>query len=385
MGNIRQEIDKFLKDPKKIKEGKTAAYYCNKLKKACKQKKRLLFTHSAKFSHPSAKVSSAMMHCCEDIDGYLRSGNVKYDIDAGPANYLSVAKFLLTITDDSGQTVLQAFQEEDQFLQEWCEENGINFFELEEYVSEVAQPVKADKNDTRVKQVYFPLDITKKNSDKENYHLLSILSPSGLMSVLKDRIQASRNELLPDLNYIKYGGDQPQNIGLINKKCDGEYYLLSSTPPPLDKRTIRLPHNTEAFFVQCFSNNEARGYFQELHTLIVNKRNDQNIRAKKEEVLHAIIDCILSQAERIYTYEYQDWEKKNYKNLNPDLRILIDNRSDLDKRDGRWVNAISTIIARAIIRTYRKQKEAEKLGDTDLNYLEKEVKQIVKRSVRGIT
>lgn len=114
-----------------------------------------------------------------------------------------------------------------------------------------------------------------------------------------------------------------------------------------------------------------------MHKLIIEKRNNLYVRNKLKSILHIIIDQILWQAEQIRLYEYQDWEQKYYEKLDISLRILLDNRIDPSKRDDEWQNEISEEIARAIIKAYREQEEAEMLGDEDMRWLEKEVKKSI--------
>jgi CRISPR-associated protein Csy1 len=117
------------------------------------------------------------------------------------------------------------------------------------------------KTDHLVKQVYFPVR-------EAQYHLLSILTPSGLITRLKQSIDAIRfsedtkqakesrkkNEHhevgysdIFDLTVTAYGGTQPQNVSVLNSQNAGRAYLLSSCPPVLEKRAIRLP-KTDFFF-----------------------------------------------------------------------------------------------------------------------------------------
>ena len=103
---------------------------------------------------------------------------------------------------------------------------------------------KAARTDYLVKQVYFPTS--------DGYHLLSVLTPSGLVFELKKRIQelrfsdknkearvAKRNqefhaegfdEIL-DLTVFGYGGSKPQTVSVLNSKNRGESYLLPCKPP----------------------------------------------------------------------------------------------------------------------------------------------------------
>ena len=121
----------------------------------------------------------------------------------------------------------------------------------------------------KIKQVYFPVD--------DGYHLLSILTASGIMFKLKERINNIRfsdqvkqareakrkSELdeqgfseLYDLSVMGYGGAHPKNISVLNKDNHGETYLFQSLPPTLQKRTIHPPKKS------FFSNTLYRFFFR---------------------------------------------------------------------------------------------------------------------------
>jgi hypothetical protein len=103
--------------------------------------------------------------------------------------------------------------------------------------------------------IYFPVG--------DDYHLLSLLTPSAIVYKLKQRINENfqpfsernkqekekveravkdKKELKGDLNSIwnltaiGYGGTKPQNISVLNNQNGGIAYLLSSMPPILQKR-----------------------------------------------------------------------------------------------------------------------------------------------------
>ncbi|MCZ6903394.1 MAG: hypothetical protein O7C58_04910, partial [Rickettsia endosymbiont of Ixodes persulcatus] len=296
-------------------------------------------------------------------DGYVRSGNVSYpkDMNSGAAN-LPYAKFLL-LTDNDGQILVEAFNANDSSVREWCKEAGQDFSTLQHSINKVLKNRKMSSTDARVKQVYFPLD--RAGSE---YHLLSILAPAGMIFALKDRIvniRKNENEDLPNLTRIKYSA-KPQNISYLSSKYGGSAYLLPSFPPESKKHAISLPYISSNFFRQCFNNKEIQAYLKQMHKLIIEKRNNLYVRNKLKSILHIIIDQILWQAEQIRLYEYQDWEQKYYEKLDISLRILLDNRIDPSKRDDEWQNEISEEIARAIIKAYREQEEAEMLGDEDM-------------------
>ena len=42
-----------------------------------------MVSHPSKFSHPSAKTSSIIARSNKAIDGYLRTGNIDYELDVG--------------------------------------------------------------------------------------------------------------------------------------------------------------------------------------------------------------------------------------------------------------------------------------------------------------
>lgn len=71
-----------------------------------------MVSHPGKFSHPSAKTSSVIVKSNLANDGYLRSGNVDYELDVfGNAAAMDVYKFLSVIIDDS-KTVLTHLEED---------------------------------------------------------------------------------------------------------------------------------------------------------------------------------------------------------------------------------------------------------------------------------
>lgn len=69
-------------------------------------------SHPGKFSHPDAKTSSIIAKCQKANDGYLRSGNVEYDLDVfGNAAAMDVYKFL-TLKMDDGKSILEHLEED---------------------------------------------------------------------------------------------------------------------------------------------------------------------------------------------------------------------------------------------------------------------------------
>ena len=222
-----------------------------------------MVSHPSKFSHPSAKTSSVIAQVKSAQDGYLRSGNVHYPLDVfGNAAAMDVYKFLsLNLAED--YTVLTGFEHDHEDLKSLIEKSSLNFTSLKQAFLVIKNDDTSSKTDHLVKQVYFPIADTE-------YHLLSILTPSGLIARLKlaiDQLRFSeatkeakekrkKNEHdaigyadIFDLTVTAYGGTQPQNVSVLNSQNAGRAYLLSSCPPILEKRTVRLP--SIDFFAQC--------------------------------------------------------------------------------------------------------------------------------------
>ncbi len=194
---------------------------------AAKRAKQLsLVSHPAKFSHPSAKTTPIIATADKKTDGLIRTGNVTESLDVfGNAAAMDVYKFLsLVLTDE--RTVLTHLEQKTDEIQQQFSLPTATYTEL----ADGLLAIKADNsNQTKtsdiVKQVYFPV------SDNE-YHLLSILTPSSLMFSLKQRInkfrfsedaknarEAKKNNVFHEtgfaeiynLSVIGFGGTKPQN------------------------------------------------------------------------------------------------------------------------------------------------------------------------------
>ncbi|MDQ1210317.1 CRISPR type I-F-associated protein Csy1 [Acinetobacter baylyi] len=144
-----------------------------------------MVSHPSKFSHPSAKTSSVIVSSTSSSDGYLRSGNVDYSLDVfGNAAAMDVFKFLsLSLTNQS--TVLDGFEQRDKDLKELLVQNNLDFENFSVEFLKIKTTDSSVKTDHLVKQVYFPIA-------EGEYHLLSLLTPSGLITKLKQTIDQIR-------------------------------------------------------------------------------------------------------------------------------------------------------------------------------------------------
>lgn len=354
-----------------------------------------MVSHPSKFSHPSAKTSSVIVTSTHTNDGYLRSGNVNYSLDVfGNAAAMDVFKFLsLPLNEQSN--VLDGFEQQDENLKKLLVQNNLDFEQLSfEFLKIKATDISV-KTDHLVKQVYFPIK-------QDEYHLLSLLTPSGLITKLKQTIdqirfseetkksKESRKKNEPDeigyadiydLTITAYGGTQPQNVSVLNSQNAGRAYLLSSCPPVLEKRAIRLPKTD--FFAQCLYRRNYQESFIQLHKFMQLEPNNIHIRTAIQNIIQFVIDQILLQALKTREYAESGWSSQDYYAGLPKLqRIWLDQMYQEEREENlEWRDELSREIARWIIRSYEKlMSDAYKLGTGELL----DVKQQVEKSLQQV-
>lgn len=352
-----------------------------------------MVSHPSKFSHPSAKTSSVIVQAKHSVDGYLRSGNVDYPLDVfGNAAAMDVFKFL-SVNLNNGQTVLDAFEKQDEDLKQFIQRSSLDFDVLRLAFLVIKDNDTSVKTDHLVKQVYFPIG-------EKNYHLLSLLTPSGLITKLKQSIDAIRfseatklakdrrkkNELdevgyadIYDLTVTAYGGTQPQNVSVLNSQNAGRAYLLSSAPPQFEKRTIRLPKTD--FFAQSLYRKNFQDSFLQLHKLMQLDVNNIDIRTAIRNIIQFVIDQVMFQAFKIRQSYAEGWSNEDYYASLPKLQcVWLDHFYENEReQDDEWRNELSREIARWILRSYEKSIEGSfTLGTGELV----EVKQRVEKSLQ---
>lgn len=352
-----------------------------------------MVSHPSKFSHPSAKTSSVIAQAKQINDGYLRSGNVSYPLDVfGNAAAMDVFKFLsLPLTEKL--TVLDGFERQEESLKTLLVGSNLDFETLGTEFLKIKATDNSVKTDHLVKQVYFPIE-------QAEYHLLSILTPSGLITRLKQSIDTMRfseetkqakelrrkNEYheigyadIFDLTITAYGGTQPQNVSVLNSQNAGRAYLLSSCPPVLEKRAIRLPKTD--FFAQCLYRKNYQESFIQLHKFMQLDLNNDDIRTAIRNIIQFVIDQILVLASKTREYSTEGWSNQDYYESLPKLqRIWLDKIYQTERNeDSDWRDELSREIARWILRSYEKViSEAYKLGTGEIL----DVKQRVEKSLQ---
>ena len=352
-----------------------------------------MVSHPSKFSHSSAKTSSVIAQAKQINDGYLRSGNVSYPLDVfGNAAAMDVFKFLsLPLTEKL--TVLDGFERQEESLKTLLVGADLDFETLGTEFLKIKATDTSVKTDHLVKQVYFPIE-------QAEYHLLSVLTPSGLITRLKQSIDTIRfseetkqaKELrrknehheigyadIFGLTITAYGGTQPQNVSVLNSQNAGRAYLLSSCPPMLEKRAIRLPKTD--FFAQCLYRKNYQESFIQLHKFMQLDLNNDDIRTAIRNIIQFVIDQILVLASKTREYSVEGWSNQDYYASLPKLqRIWLDKIYQTERdEDSDWRDELSREIARWILRSYEKViSDAYKLGTGEIL----DVKQRVEKSLQ---
>lgn len=323
-----------------------------------------MVSHPSKFSHPSAKTSSVIANIEQRNDGYLRSGNVEYSLDVfGNAAAMDVFKFL-SLPLNEELTVLDGFEENDQGLKNLIADAKLNFETLSVEFLKIKATDNSIRTDHLVKQVYFPVS-------EANYHLLSILTPSGLITRLKQSIDVMRfseetkqakesrkkNEHhevgysdIFGLTVTAYGGAQPQNVSVLNSQNAGRAYLLSSCPPVFENRNIKLP--SQDFFQQCLYWKKFSSEFESLQKYVT-EINNQHTRKKIKKILRKMVEDILFITFCVRKNE-KGWSKKeHYQSLVLKQKIWLDDAYlDVRQTENEWRDEIARRTAKWILDSF---------------------------------
>lgn len=347
-----------------------------------------LTTHPPKFSHPDAKIAAIIANCNQTNDGLLRYGNVQVDLDVvGNAASLDVDKFL-RLELNNKLTILQNLEQNTDYIK--TQFNIDNFDKIRHNFLKIKKSGAVTKSSDKLKQVYFPV--------ANDYHLLSLLTPSAIIYKLKQRINEnfqpfseknkqvkekvnksikSKDELSCDLEgvwgltAIGYGGTKPQNISVLNNKNGGVAYLLSSMPPILKKRKVQPPK--ENFFkTNIYLGDWLKQDFKYLKEILSGKNNIK-ARNKRDEIIVHIMFQIKTEVDKIRALG-QGWSDSNtYNKLPKWQKILLDDfylemRNDQDKNQN-FLNETRLEFSKWFCKIYNKQFDIN-LGDIEITHIE---------------
>lgn len=351
-----------------------------------------LASHVGKFTNPDIKTT--VCSHSKKVAGYVTTGGSTCSLDIlTPAQYLGSASLLLSpVTSD--KNVLEAVITRDKELEKELELLSLPIEKLQKKVQEMLEDSRKepDATDTHLRQVYFPIAEGK-------YHLLSVMPSSSLALEMYQRIRAinghkidccnkkSENygkpcEEVTGLTMIGFGGSKPLNISALNSRCGGKTYLLSSLPPSLPARKIRLPKSD--FFRESIWYKQQSSALYRLHAYMKQDRNTIEIRQAIHDLVDEMISAVLFAAYQIRAEKIGWNEEEAYSQLPTTQKIWLDDAYAEERKETSWADDISSSFARWVIRSYEKLlgEDAIKLGDAEHGFIKKQMETVLKDEVR---
>ncbi len=357
-----------------------------------------IVSHPGKFSHPDAKISSVLCSGQSAPDGYLRSGNVSVQNDVlGNAAALDVYSFLSLEMMD-GKTVLEHWEMGSQLLRELFDVSPEIFSGWRDGFLKIKRSDETQKTDGSVKQVYFPVG--------DNYHLLSVLTPSGLVTENRRRIremkfsdeakaarqcrkddkpsEAGLDDLIGLLT-VKYGGTQPQNISKLNSVNAGEAWLLPSLPPVLSRDRVRIPKRD--FFDSLRWDESLKIIYMALHRIFSTEYKNLAIRDARKKWFESLFDWVFYRAAVLQEHS-PGWSDHETVQLPRCQKMWLDS-AHFDDRDhhDEWQQEIAQSFSQWTIVTYRKMRknfaDAVALGQTEETAFTEELKEYARHMSEG--
>lgn len=352
-----------------------------------------LTSHPAKFVHPNAKTSSIIVNAKKANDGLLRSGNIEVDLDVfGNAAALDVEKFLRVELQDK-KTVLQHLEVNSEDIQKQFKTKNTDYENIRNGFMQIKHS-ELEQTSEKLKQVYFPVEA--------DYHLLSILNPSGIIYKLKQRVndlrfseenKILREELkkakpteitngkiteLYDLTSVGYGGTKPQNISTLNNQNGGVSYLLNSMPPILEKRQTQPPKND--FFDDCLWASLFSRDFKQFHEVLSWRKNNKEIRDKRDDIVLNSITKLKRLIENIRKINTGWSDSETYDGLALWQKIWLDNKyaeiREAKDQSQDYLSKAQNHFALWFIGNYKHvTKDNKLLGDDDSEQIKKILKE----------
>ena len=353
-------------------------------------------THPCTFSHPSARknkngyVSSIIANSEAKNDGFLRTGNVNVATDAlGNAAALDVYKFLtLEMTD--GQNLLQHLEKDTDLAINLfittSENEPSNYDMLKQGFLAMTAASGEPVTSSKIKQVYFPVENDEHGND---YHQLSILTASGIVFDLRQRLDAIRfgddvkearkkrkdnlehegYKEIYNLTTIGYGGTKPQNISVLNNKNGGKAHMLMSLPPSLKMRDIQFPRIN--FFTQIIRYAHCENEFKSLHRLYSKGENNIQTRSERDDYYQGIIDYIIEKMWQVRSVALEQYyEQTNQLPSVQKIWLCTQHEKQRETNDD-WLEEICSSITQFLFHGYEKVlgKKALKLSDAERKHI----------------
>lgn len=350
-----------------------------------------LSTHPCTFSHPSARknkngdVTPIVSSANKESDGYIRAGNVAVALDAlGNAAALDVYSFLHIVLTD-GKTVLQHIESDTDVSKRLLKIPTASYNDLRQnFLAIVKTPSGTIVTSSKIKQVYFPVD--------ESYHLLSVLSNSGIMFELKSRLKSSENvkairakrkdRAFSEIGYsevynlteIGYGGAHPKNISVLAKNNYGVASLLASVPPSLKVRDVRFP--TTNFFTEALNTWNFKELFQDLHDVLKIELGGniprQTLLTARDNKIKALVLKIMDTVYLLREASTEQYRESSSLSVAQKVWLCHEKADDRENAD-LWLDEIIHDMTRWLNNAYSKTLADKQIliGDEEFNEVKK--------------
>ena len=305
-------------------------------KKIGEGKRIIKATHVLRFTHSSSDSAGCFLD--EKAKENLLTtasliNDIPYDMAHNNGNLITISRFLaIRLFEDP--IIDNILRENYSFLMPFCEDKK----QLEEWKKGFSKLVERREIKTadKAKQIYFPipLDVRVENGDKYKYHLIVPLFSSTLAEKIyskqtnirfseeqievRNRRNDSKNnnytnskyhkksyDNFPNLAIQKFGGDNPQNVSMLNTSRNGKSYLFSSEPPAWQYQ-LKPPIKKRSLFAAFFSQraNKEINYLREF--LLRFQRFDLSIKdPKKKKWIDSWTSQIIEEV-MAYTFSIQN-------------------------------------------------------------------------------
>jgi CRISPR-associated protein Csy1 len=358
---------------------------------------RAISTHPSKFSHTSTGVGGknkknftyvtpVIYQGTRNKDGYLKSGsidNLPRD-SLGNAAELDVEEFLYLELSD-GSTIIDHLMRDSETARSILTIKSESYEVLKNSFLTLIRSASEAITSSKIKQVYFPVD--------NGYHQLSILSNSGMIFELRNRIDAlrfsdtvkegrelRRNNVFSESGYgeiysiatIGYGGTKPQNVSVLNNQYSGKAHLLLSVPPMLEQREVKFP--TKDFFIQNLSYYDCKDTLERLDNVFKIERDSQipldKIRKGRDRCLGDILDVILQKMMSLREASIdQFWPKTSSLPAWQKVWLCEQHKEQRFEQDD-WLNVLCEQITHWINSAYKKSvRYPVMLGEAERHYI----------------
>lgn len=364
--------------------------------KAAKDVKPNVTTHPSKFTNPKIKnTKSCVFYGDFEKDGYVKTGNIiletKYDVSGNSATNTIIFELyaLLDKELDDGLKIISLFESDDDELTKIIKSIGLDYQKVKNvFLSVYFGDQNENSTHELIRQVYFPV--------QDDYHLLSIATPSMIMFEVKSRIDAldkwidgkhirtfkSENVFYEDgfdevFDITEIGFSHNEftkmgNVSYLNVKNKGIAYLLPSLPPELNRQYKSLP--TFNFFAQTLWPKKYSDSFQALHKLLKADINNINIREWRDNIISFVANEIIDEVWLIRSMQGGWSDDERFGSLPKFQKVMLDSARDEERaNDDKAVEDFIHEMARWFMGAYKKVlgNQALPFHDDELLHIKK--------------